>query len=323
MRFFKVVVAFFLIGFFAGSLDTASGLGNLEQSRLLAKRNVDATIIRASAHALAVLPGQATELQPQALTLPDEVAAAVWAEFSVPPQVPPPAVQLKSMLFLPEEPQWWDERRRGGLPRMADFGPKRPVSAPDTDIFSAIPPAERMSLPPAVTAEPAAPRSKGRDNRDNDDVVRQDFIMPFDRGRVTSMFHQGRYHPAIDLAGRLGTPVHATTHKQRVTFTGWMRGYGNTVKTRDTSGRTHLYAHLQRTTAKVGAVLGQGQTLGLLGSTGWSTGPHVHYEVRSSVGRHINPVTLLFPGRRVGRGFAWNGSRSVTRVAANAQPLPR
>ena len=124
MRFFKVVVAFFLIGFFAGSLDTASGLGNLEQSRLLAKRNVDATIIRASTHALAVLPGQATELQPQALTLPDEVAAAVWAEFSVPPQVPPPAVQLKSMLFLPEEPQWWDERRRGGLPRMADFGPE-------------------------------------------------------------------------------------------------------------------------------------------------------------------------------------------------------
>ena len=323
MRFLKVVAAFFLIGFFAGSLETASGLGHLEQSRLLQKRNVDASIIKSSSDVMAVLsfPEQPVELRPQALTLPDEVTTAVQVELNEPPQVLQRAVPIKSALFLPEEPEWWDERRRGGLPRMSDFGPPRPVSVPDAEIFSPIAPKERMSLPPAAdAAEPVAPR-KERDS--TVDVVRQDFIMPFDRGRVTSMFNQGRYHPAIDLAGRLGTPVHATTHKQRVTFTGWMRGYGYTVKTRDASGRTHLYAHLQRVTAKVGGVLGQGQTLGLLGSTGRSTGPHVHYEVRTSAGRHVNPVTLLFPGRRVGRGFAWNGSRSVTRVAANAQPLPR
>jgi len=324
MRFLKVVAAFFLVGFFAGSLETASGLGHNEQSRLLVKRNVDASIIRGSTDVLATFnfTEQPLELRPQSLTLPDEIAMAVRAELSEPPQVVQRAVPLKSMLFLPEEPEWWDERRRRGVPRMSDFGPVRPVSVPDTELFSLIPPAERMSLPPAVTAEPAAPR-KERSKRDDDLVVRQDFIMPFDRGRVTSMFNQGRRHPAIDLAGRLGTPVHATTHRQRVTFTGWMRGYGYTVKTRDASGRTHLYAHLQRTAAKVGAVLDQGQTLGLLGSTGRSTGPHVHYEVRTSAGRHINPVTLLFPGRRVGRGFAWNGARSVTRVASVAQPLPR
>lgn len=324
MRFLKVVAAFFLIGFFAGSLETASGLGHLEQSRLLVTRSVDASIVKSSMDAAAVfsLREDPVELRPQAVSLPEEVAADVSAELSEPPRVLQRVAPLKSTLFLPEEPDWWHERRRGGLPRIADLGPKRPMSVPDAEILSPLPPAERMSLPPAVTAELAAPR-KERNNRDNVDAVRQDFIMPFDRGRVTSMFNQGRYHPAIDLAGRMGTPVHATTHKQRVTFTGWMRGYGYTVKTRDASGRTHLYAHLQRTIAKVGAVLGQGQTLGLLGSTGRSTGPHVHYEVRTSAGRHINPVTLLFPGRRVGRGFAWNGSRSVTRVAANAQPLPR
>ncbi len=325
MRFLKVVAAFFLIGFFAGSLETASGLGHLEQSRLLVKRNVDASIVKASADVMVVLgmPEQPVELRPQAMTLPDEFAMAVRAELSEPPQVLRRVVPVKSMLFLPTEPEWWDERRRGGLPRMSDFGPKRPVSLPQGELFSPIPPVEPMSLPPPVAARPATPR-KERGKRDNDDVVvRQEFIMPFERGRVTSMFHQGRYHPAIDLAGRLGTPVHATTHRQRVTFTGWMRGYGNTVKTRDASGRTHLYAHLQRTSTRVGTVLGQGQVLGLLGSTGRSTGPHVHYEVRTSAGRHINPVTLLFPGRRVGSGFAWNGSRSVTRVASNAQPLPR
>ena len=166
-------------------------------------------------------------------------------------------------------------------------------------------------------------REDDRGREINRDVVRQEFIMPFERGRVTSLFHQGRYHPAIDLAGRLGSPVHATTRRQRVTFTGWRRGYGNTVTTRDDSGRTHLYAHLQRVTTRMGTMLDQGQPLGLLGSTGRSTGPHVHYEVRTSAGRHINPVTLLFPGRRVGRGFAWNGSRSATRIALNAQPLPR
>jgi hypothetical protein len=321
MRFFKVIVAFFLIGFLAGSLDTASSLGHFEQSRVLLKRSVDRSIIRSATSPMAMLnlSEQPVELRPQALALPEEVASSIRPDLSEPPQVLQRVVPLKSMLFLPEVPEWWDERRRGGLPRMADFGPKRPVSVPDTEMFSSIPPAERMTLPPAVVP---APR-KERDNRDSDVLVRQEFIMPFDRGRVTSMFHQGRYHPAIDLAGRLGTSVHSTTHKQRVTFTGWMRGYGYTVKTRDARGRTHLYAHLQRTRARVGAVLRQGQTLGLLGSTGRSTGPHVHYEVRTPAGRHVNPVTLLFPGRRVGRGFAWHGARSVTRVASNAQPLPR
>jgi hypothetical protein len=65
--------------------------------------------------------------------------------------------------------------------------------------------------------------------------------------------------------------------------------------------------------------------LGTLGSTGHSSGPHVHYEVKARNGAHIDPVTLLF-GRRVGRGYAWNGSRSVnTRVASRfeGQPRPR
>ncbi len=328
MRFLKIVPAFFLIGFFAGSLESASGLGHFEQSRVLVKRNVDASIVKATTDVMSLfaVAEQPIELRPQALTLPDEIAMAVRAEFTEPPPMLQRVVPPKSMLFLPEEPEWWDERRRGGLPRMSDFGPKRPVSVPDRDVLSPVPPVQHVSLPPPPeeAAKPAAPRKDvGKSRGTEEVVVRQEFIMPFDRGRVTSMFNQGRRHPAIDLAGRLGTPVHATTHRQRVTFTGWMRGYGNTVKTQDPSGRTHLYAHLQRTTARVGAVLAQGQTLGLLGSTGRSTGPHVHYEVRTSAGRHINPATLLFSGRRVGRGFAWNSARSVTRVASNAQPLPR
>ena len=132
-----------------------------------------------------------------------------------------------------------------------------------------------------------------------------EFILPFAGGRVTSLFNDGRRHPAIDLAGKLGSPVLATTEDQTVLFTGWRGGYGNAVITREPSGRMHLYAPLKSITSRVGEVLAQGDKLGHLGSTGRSTGPHVHYEVRTPKGVHINPVTVLFPGRTVRKGLAW------------------
>ena len=76
----------------------------------------------------------------------------------------------------------------------------------------------------------------------------------------------------------------------------------------------------------VGAVLEQGETLGLLGTTGRSTGPHVHYEVRTPRGQHLDPSKLLFAGH-VRRGYAWNTPRpeiTGTKLAARAgQPRPR
>jgi len=149
-----------------------------------------------------------------------------------------------------------------------------------------------------------------------------EFIMPFANGRVTSLFNDGRRHPAIDLAGKLGSPVLATTSRQKVVFAAWRGGYGNAVIATDPLGRTHLYGHLQRITARVGQMLEQGDLLGHLGSTGHSTGPHVHYEVRNGKGTHINPVTLLFPGRGVGKGYAWLDVRQesvVARVAARSR----
>lgn len=147
-----------------------------------------------------------------------------------------------------------------------------------------------------------------------------EFIMPFASGRVTSLFNDGRRHPAIDLAGKLGSPVLATTRRQTVTFASWRGGYGNAVITRDEFGRLHLYGHLKSITARVGQVLDQGDKLGHLGSTGYSTGPHVHYEVRNAKGAHINPVTLLFPDRKVARGLAW---LDVGQFAAPAQVASR
>jgi murein DD-endopeptidase MepM/ murein hydrolase activator NlpD len=151
------------------------------------------------------------------------------------------------------------------------------------------------------------------------------FIMPFANGRVTSLYNQGRRHPAIDLAGPLGSVVMSTTMRQTVVFTGWRGGYGNAVIARDPIGRLHLYGHLRSITARVGEILDQGVKLGHLGSTGHSTGPHVHYEVRDGKGGHINPVTLLFPGRSAYKGFAWSDVRLPARptTVASVHPRPR
>ncbi|MBO0741323.1 MAG: M23 family metallopeptidase [Hyphomicrobiaceae bacterium] len=156
----------------------------------------------------------------------------------------------------------------------------------------------------------------------DEEVTAPEFILPFASGRVTSLFNDGRRHPAIDLAGKLGSPVSATTSRQKVVFAGWRGGYGNAVITQDASGRTHLYGHLRSITARVGQMLDQGEKLGHLGSTGHSTGPHVHYEVRNNKGAHINPMLLLFAGRHVGKGYAWADPRQeggMARVAARVR----
>lgn len=138
-------------------------------------------------------------------------------------------------------------------------------------------------------------------------VAAPTFIMPFENGRVSSLFNEGRRHPAIDLAGRHGSPVFATSNGQTVIFAASRGGYGNAVITRDKEGREHLYGHLSAIHVRPGKVLAQGERLGLLGSTGYSTGPHVHYEVKDRRGVHINPVTLLFP-KGVRNGYAWAGT---------------
>jgi murein DD-endopeptidase MepM/ murein hydrolase activator NlpD len=185
----------------------------------------------------------------------------------------------------------------------------------------------RLPATPKVSShagDPIAALELEEERKAPPQVAVRAFIMPFAKGRVR-LFNQGRRHPAIDLAGALGSSVLATTMRQTVVFAGWRGGYGNAVITRDPSGRLHLYGHLRGIASSVGQILDQGMKLGHLGSTGRSTGPHVHYEVRDPKGRHINPVTLLFPGRAVSNGFAWADVRLAprpTRVASN-QPRPR
>ena len=87
------------------------------------------------------------------------------------------------------------------------------------------------------------------------------------------------YHEGQDIDAVYGTPVQATA-SGRVTIAGRQRGYGNVVYVDHGNGLSTRYGHLSEINVTVGQTVTRGQTIGLVGSTGRSTGPHLHYEVR-------------------------------------------
>ncbi|MGH9188714.1 MAG: murein hydrolase activator EnvC family protein [Acidimicrobiales bacterium] len=112
-------------------------------------------------------------------------------------------------------------------------------------------------------------------------------------GSVTSRFGQrwGRMHTGIDIASRSGTPIKAA-RAGRVVLAGYNGGYGNAVVIDHGGGYSTLYAHMSRLRVSDGATVKQGQQVGDMGSTGSSTGTHVHFEVRSG-GSAVNPSRFL------------------------------
>nr|WP_247713353.1 M23 family metallopeptidase [Qipengyuania polymorpha] len=98
-------------------------------------------------------------------------------------------------------------------------------------------------------------------------------------------------HKGLDFRGGIGAPIYAAA-KGRVSFVGWKGGYGKTVEITHGNGLMTRYAHLSRYDAKVGDSVGAGDIIAKMGSTGRSTGPHLHFEVRIN-GRAVNPRTFL------------------------------
>ena len=127
--------------------------------------------------------------------------------------------------------------------------------------------------------------------------------------RMDPFQHQPAMHTGIDIRGEPGEPVHATA-AGRVTIAGWDGGYGNLVEIDHGNGLATRYGHLSQIDVHVGDEVRIGQTIGLIGSTGRSTGPHLHYETRVD-GTPVNPEKFLAAGNtlfggeqivRAGRG---------------------
>jgi murein DD-endopeptidase MepM/ murein hydrolase activator NlpD len=121
---------------------------------------------------------------------------------------------------------------------------------------------------------------------------------PMEFSRVSSGFAM-RFHPilqswrkhdGVDYAAPTGTPVR-TVGDGLVDFAGWQNGYGNVVQVKHANDRTTVYAHLSRIEVKKGSRVEQGQRIGAVGSTGWSTGPHLHFEFRVN-GMHQDPLRI-------------------------------
>lgn len=100
-------------------------------------------------------------------------------------------------------------------------------------------------------------------------------------------------HYAIDIAGRLGNPIFAADHGV-VVYAGWNDyGYGEMIVIDHGAGWQTLYAHLSQINVICGQEVYQGDTIGLMGSTGKSTGPHLHFELRSDEYGRVNPWDFL------------------------------
>ncbi len=124
------------------------------------------------------------------------------------------------------------------------------------------------------------------------------YVWPL-HGRLTSYFGRRNlgmgtsgFHAGLDIAAPTGTAVIAS-RSGTVSYAGWSsRGYGNLVKISHAGGAETWYAHHSKILVSVGQYVNQGEVIALVGSTGLSTGPHVHFELHEA-GRAVDPLTYL------------------------------
>ena len=109
--------------------------------------------------------------------------------------------------------------------------------------------------------------------------------------RLHPIFQTLQKHNGVDYAAPTGTPTY-TVGDGVVDFAGTQGGYGNVVIVRHSNGHSTVYAHLSRIQVRKGQTVTQGQVLGAVGSTGWSTGPHLHFEFRVN-GVHTDPQRII------------------------------
>ena len=131
------------------------------------------------------------------------------------------------------------------------------------------------------------------------DVAARPTGMPVKTGYIDSYFGDRpdpfgggvEFHPGLDIAARLGTPIDSVA-AGIVIYAGKRGGYGNAVAIDHGNGYSTLYGHAEKLLVHVGERVRAGQEIALLGSTGRSTGPHVHFEVRYR-GRPVNPLSFV------------------------------
>ncbi|MEV3987756.1 transglycosylase family protein [Streptomyces sp. NPDC049837] len=181
---------------------------------------------------------------------------------------------------------------RTTAPKPATAAPERPAAKPPAaKPAPAKPPAAKPATAKPATAKPAVPRPRTAG-----------FSAPVDAGPSTAYRKAGSawasgYHTGVDFAVPTGTAVKAVA-PGRVVSAGWGGAYGYQVVIRHEDGRYSQYAHLSALTVREGQRVTSGQRIARSGSTGNSTGPHLHFEVRTGpgYGSDIDPLAYLRAG---------------------------
>ncbi|MBD2566859.1 peptidoglycan DD-metalloendopeptidase family protein [Anabaena lutea FACHB-196] len=149
------------------------------------------------------------------------------------------------------------------------------------------------TLPPLASVDIYLPRSVDP-NTNSPSTSSTGYIWPA-KGVLSSGYgwRWGRMHRGIDIANGVGTPIYASAPGV-VEKAGWNNGgYGILVEIRHADGSMTRYAHNSRVLVQVGQQVEQGQTIAAMGSTGFSTGPHSHFEVHPSGKGAVNPIAFL------------------------------
>ncbi|MCY7271955.1 MAG: M23 family metallopeptidase [Sphingomonas bacterium] len=116
--------------------------------------------------------------------------------------------------------------------------------------------------------------------------------------RIHPILRFARMHKGIDFGARWGTPIHAAADGQ-VTRAGWAGGYGRQIRLTHGGGMATSYSHMSSLAVAPGSLVRQGQLIGYVGSSGLSTGPHLHYEVMRG-GVPVNPMGVRFTAAQRG-----------------------
>jgi murein DD-endopeptidase MepM/ murein hydrolase activator NlpD len=191
---------------------------------------------------------------------------------------------------------------RGDMgPRTSENSVSIPVPAPKVQVFRRSAPSVATSSP--NFSQPGYTRGGGEhdlpdDGSTIDGTTSLQFAWPA-QGKLTSRFGRrwGRMHRGIDIAGPVGTPIYAAADGV-VVDAGWHSGgYGNLVEVRHNDGTVTRYAHNSRLRVTNGQMVRQGQQIADMGSTGRSTGSHLHFEIRPQGGSAANPINFLIASR--------------------------
>lgn len=151
----------------------------------------------------------------------------------------------------------------------------------------------------AVLLVPTAAPAAAADNDTRTSSAQAAFSdLPTTNYRLSAKFNQrGRYwssgrHTGLDFAAPSGTRIDAVADG-KVVFAGYAGAYGKAVIIKHSDGKRSLYAHMSSLSTKKGKKVRSGQKIGKVGATGNTTGPHLHFEVRSKAGKKLNPRDFL------------------------------